>query len=619
MQRLKTVEYWFPYKDTVADAVDTALDQITVYIPEAGSGVTFRTVVLDIVVEDKQTTSTNIGARAAKLTMQGATVSTQTNSNTLTQSGENIVYHMSFDYTSYFTSNWGTNTSRTLDLTLNLNTTATGSGNVSAKLVITYAFDDTASTHLKTVWIPLDADRNALSTTKTAADTIPALDTYLPEASKVYRQITLVTQGNQESALTTDTYRYFDIDSISQVSALYEKGLNTSSWYRLNQVYTFDTSTTHTYYSWCSQTDFDHPQAWLVVTYEFSPGSTTSMMNSLLLPMEFGGAMGGPASTDAQRGERHLWIQEDNPSLERCALLVFYDQMAAITATYARLGASSYGTAYSSVGTASGGGYGFMVRDDSAFTLARGKNILTCDIYNTDNTDLGFNLAGLWLVNYTSDVPSQGVWAANHTVIRNLKVVGTTAASAQSLVSATAPDIPETEFFITSVGVHYLYTTNTTGNAAGVHVGARNDTDTEWLNVYESQGGTDPEVGIRQAFATARSVFNRWYGDIGPDRVALQTARRWRLTSAAASFDHLDMYLTYHTITYTVAGTVSGSGGGTVDLDLERESTHEGVLSTSRSGNGAFSFTWYDDTEDVYVSAYEDGTHVGRSAPDTAV
>lgn len=616
--RLKTVEYWFPYVGTIADATNTNFTQITVYIPEATSGVTFRSVVADVVVEDKQTTSTNIGTRTLSLTLQGASASTVSNTNAITQSGENILYQWSVDFTAYFNSNFGTNASRTLNGYINIDTTSAGSANASIRLVITYSFDDTVTTHLKTVWIPLNADVNALSTSKTACDTIPALDTYLPEASKTFRQMVFVTQGNQESVATTDMTRYIDIDSIGQVSATYEKGMNTSSWYRLSQVYSFATNTTHTAYSWANATDFDHPQNYLVVTYEFNASTTTSIMNSLLLPMEFGGPMGGPTSSDAQRATRELMIQEDNPSLSRLACFVFYDQFTAMTGLNARIGTGSYVT-YSSVGTASGGGYGLMIRNDAAYTLARGRNTFSVDIYNTDNTDLGFNLAALWLVNYTSDVPTQGIWAANHTVIRNLWAIGTAAATAQTIVSSVAPDIPETDFFITSVGVHYVYTTNSTGNAAGVHIGARNDADTEWLNVYEAMGGTDPEVGIRQAFATARSVFNRWADDAEPGRIALQTARRWRVATSAASFDHLDLYFTYHTITYTVAGTVSGSGGGTVDLELLREFDHSILLEDSRTGDGSFSFTWYDDTEDVYVSAYEDGTHVGRSAPDTAV
>lgn len=78
------------------------------------------------------------------------------------------------------------------------------------------------------------------------------------------------------------------------------------------------------------------------------------------------------------------------------------------------------------------------------------------------------------------------------------------------------------------------------------------------------------------------------------------------------------MYLTYHAITFTVSGTVSGSNSGTVNLGLHDATTGELLLTTSRSGDGSYSFTWYDDTADVYVAAYEDDTHVGRSANDPA-
>jgi hypothetical protein len=38
------------------------------------------------------------------------------------------------------------------------------------------------------------------------------------------------------------------------------------------------------------------------------------------------------------------------------------------------------------------------------------------------------------------------------------------------------------------------------------------------------------------------------------------------------------------------------------------------ILKTStRSGNGAYSFSWYTDTRLVYTVAYEDGTHLGTS------
>jgi hypothetical protein len=69
--------------------------------------------------------------------------------------------------------------------------------------------------------------------------------------------------------------------------------------------------------------------------------------------------------------------------------------------------------------------------------------------------------------------------------------------------------------------------------------------------------------------------------------------------------------ITYSTPAYTVADSITGFSG-TVNLTLHRASTDEKVGETSRVGDGAFSFPWYDNTEELYVVA-NDGTNVGRS------
>lgn len=618
--RLKTVEYWFPNQATIADAITTALTQITIYIPESIN--TFRSVVVEVIVADKYTTATNITQRQIDLTLQGASTSTINNTQTLTNSGENIIHQFSGDFTSYFNSNW-TGTSRTLNCSLTLNTSTTGSANASVRVIITYEYDDTSSTHIKTVRIPLDSRTIAQLSAKGAAiDTIPALDTYCPEASKTFRQMTVVVQGNQESAATTDSSISFQIDNLTvNTSNTYEKGLNTSSWYRYNNVVTFNTSTTHSFYLWASITDYDHAQVYLVVTYEFDPVATTRVLNAVLLPMEFGGGMGGPTATDYQRAEREVWIEEPGTiTLERCAIFMFWDQSAPMTGLNMRVGTGSF-ISYTSVASTLGGGCGSMIRNDSAFTFSRGRNTISADIYNTDTVDIGYNIASVWMINYTSDKATDGVGSHNHTVSWNLKAVDTQAPSVQSITSPVALTIPETNHFKTSIGLNYIYTTNSTGNAAGVHIGAERLESTEggliWENVYEAIGGTDPEVGIRQAWATARSVFRRFVSgtvvDADSTRLDIETARRWRviLGLAAASYDHLDIYMTYHSITKTVSGTISRFTG-TVTLSLHRTATGEKMMEITRSGDGSFAFTWYDDTEQVYVVA-TDGTHYGRS------
>ena len=142
----------------------------------------------------------------------------------------------------------------------------------------------------------------------------------------------------------------------------------------------------------------------------------------------------------------------------------------------------------------------------------------------------------------------------------------------------------------------------------------------EWLPAYADLGYTDVETGLRQCFAQSRNIFKRWPNDPDTDRLDIETSRRWRcvLGNNCASFDYLNFYISYHSITYTVGGNVTGSAGGTVNIDIVRDSDNETVLTTSRSGNGAYSVTWYDNTVNMFGVAREDATHVGRSDNDAA-
>jgi hypothetical protein len=622
-QRLKTVEYWSPMAAALADNTSVGLPTFTVYIPEAAaSGVTFRSVYAEVVVSDANTTLTNITTRNLTLTFQGVSPSSVNNAQTLTQSGENFSHHFSGDFTAYFNANWGTSASRILGFGLLINTGTLGSVNATVRLVITYEFNDTDPVHLKTVWIPLNAATGALGITKSVvADTIPALDTYCPEAGKTFRQTTVVVQGNTESNSATDLTFSLEVDTNgAYTSGIIEKGSTIDVWYRLSSIQSFTTDATHSLYLWASVADFDHPQVWLVVTYEFTVSGTTTILNSLLVPMEVGGAMGGNTSSLYNRASRDLFIEEPATiTTQRVAAFVFYTTAAAISGLNARVGTGSF-VSYTSVATALSSGCGFMVRNDAAFTLARGRNALNVDLYNTDTADPGYNVSILWMINYTSAVPTNGIWAANHTILWNIIPTPNAAASSLVLSASTAPNIPEASYFLTAIGVEVVLTTSGSLTNGGLAIGAERLSSGEggfnWESVYEALGGTDPEIGIFIAYATARSVFERWPGDAHGDRLPFETARRWRVVIGGnIGFPQLTLMFSYHSITFTASGDVSGSGGGTVTLHLLRDGSYEPVLESSRAGNGAFSFTWYDNTEELAVDAYEDDTHMGRSAP----
>ena len=102
--RLKTVEYWVPATtSTITDATVTNLTQITIYLPETGTK-TFRKVKMTTYFSDVITaTGGTITEYRTALRLGAAGYTTVTNTNDITNSGENIFGCVTADFTSHFT------------------------------------------------------------------------------------------------------------------------------------------------------------------------------------------------------------------------------------------------------------------------------------------------------------------------------------------------------------------------------------------------------------------------------------------------------------------------------------------------------------------------------------
>lgn len=628
--RLKTVEWWFPSGTTLNDVTDTNLTQITVSLPESSK--TFKKVMLEVIVHDRNTTLGNISRHQLSMSVAGGGYSVVNNTNAITNGGEQQTIVISADFTALFTS-YFTGTSHTVDARVLIDSAvasplAPSFNNVSARLAITYEYDNTSATQIKTVRIPLNAPVGAMATTKpgTATATIPALDTELPEASKVYRQTVLVLQGNDNNTGTTDQTFTMQIDTNgAYTSDVYEHGSTVSMFVRMNSIQSFDTSSSRSFYLYSSLTMGYHMQAWLVVTYEFDATSSNDIFVSLMLPVSMDSPMGGTTSSDYQRATRTLWIQETGIVAKQQACYLFWDQNATISGLNMRIGTGSFVT-YTDAAAVLAGSNASMIRNDSAFSLARGKNTLNVDMYRTDATDLGYNVCGFFIINYTADKPSGGHGAENHTVMWCIADTGTAAAAASFTVAATALAIPESDYFITAFGTEQKFVVSGTSPHAGNAISVERlsgEGGIIWEPVYADLAGSDGETGIYHSYSQARDIFYRYPDDVmgHESRLDPEVSRRWRwaVGNGVTVRGQLCVLFTYHTITYTVSGSVTGSAGGTVYIDLIRDGAPLEILkTTTRTGNGSYSFTWYDNTIPVYTSAYEDSTHTGRSAPGTA-
>jgi hypothetical protein len=631
-QRLKTVKYAFPVLASVANNTLTNTAQILISLPESGK--VFRSVVAHVTMNDTiSATGGTLTTKTLNLRLGAAAYTSIANAQTLTNSGENAAFWFSQDFTSHFVTNW-TGLSMTCDFQLQINqTTGTTLGmlNVCVELVITYEYDDTSISQVKTVMIPLNAPVGSLTTSAVTYDTIPALDTYLPEDSKLYRSIYVVVQGNTSiNGTATGHTLTINVGAAAHTTGLFPAALASDCFIR----YLFEvtaaypsTAATQNFQMLASvATRMNHLQTYLVVTYEFLPASTTSVMNSVMLPMEVASPMGGTAVTDYQRADRELFIQEPGAiTTNRVAFFAFWQQAAAIAGLNMRIGTGAF-VAYTDIAAVMCGGNAAMVRNDSAFTLVRGRNELTFDAYRTDTTDFGWNVSGFWLVNYTSGKATQGIGAHNHTVEWSLLQNGTAAAATLWNIAAIAPVIPEANYYMTALGTQIVMQTVGTTGPGGITAKVERlaaEGGVKWEDAYTDISQHDSEVGAVVMYSQVKELFDRWPNDLGADRMDLEVARRWVLyapgaNGAATVWFSVNLLMTYHTITYSVADSISGGFSGTVTLDLHRTNSGEKVLFTTRVGDGAFNFTWYDNTETLFVSA-DDGTNVGRSQDTLAV
>lgn len=646
--RQKTVTYTFPILASLpSNVTPTTFTPITVWLPE--SSLSFVSVIARFSCDDISTAQyTAISTKSFGLRLGAAAFTTISNANVLTYSGEAMSPFWVADFTSHFTANWaGQSSAGSATCDFQAAFVQTGGGttpgfvNAGVILDITYNYDDTSATQLKTVLIPLTSPSAAIATAATTYDTIPALDTYLGEASKTYRSITVVVQGNtQNNGVTTDHTMTLRVGATSVTTGNYEGTFASDRFFRYVWTLKYaavnnwpSTSATQTWQPTATVARINHFQAYIIVTYEFTVSSTTTATNSVLIPMAVDSpAWGSGINNIYQRMTTDFYIEEPAPiTFSRVGYYFFFDTAAAIAGMGARLftdtSTSSAYTVYTDACATECGSDAASVTT-STFALSRGKNNLSCDIYVSDLIDIIPNISGFWILNYTSGIASTGIGSHNNT---RYKVVdegfGTAAAdSTYRLSASTATSIVESSYYLNSFGLEYLNFTSSVAQFLNVSVKAERLTEDGgigWVMPYNTGVQMDPEAGARYFYTEAKDWFKQWPGDNrlyqNYTKLNPTTRRRWwALTSAYAAasatfFSGFTLIYTAHGITFPVAGTVTGSSGGTVTLELFN-ANGEQVLSTTRVGDGEFSFSWYDNTESVQVIAYESTTNKAASA-----
>lgn len=629
--RTKTVEYAFATDTaTLAAATRRDLAAITLYIPETSSR-TFRSVIVEVHVRGDETVAASMTSWLIGIKLGAAAFNDVTTTLTLTNTGDQQSHVFQRDVTSYFTSNFGAGGSQTCQVGLQFGALATA--NHTVKLYITYEYDDTsATTRVKTVRIPLESNTAQLTATLANIGTtqIPLLDTFLPEASKVYRRIWMEFFFNDGGNATTDFSLGVALTGGTTIgeTAVYrsEQALNSAVYgkahWDLGALVTSATANLQAR-SNATASRFSLLGCVLHVTYEYDHSSSTQIINSLVLPAaDETGWPGNTAAGDRSRFERTVWIEEPGTiTLAQSGLLCFINDPGTVTLNV--LVGSQTARAYvMTAGSVQSGPYAFTHRIDSgsgggAFgTLARGRNVFNIDRYSTV-ASAGSNFSALLFLNYTSDKHTSGDGVHAHSTCWDIFDPANALTTQRSVASPTALfNIPETSYYVTGLAFEVL---GTMVGAAGSGIvlqaerGASEGPGAGWVDFATALIRSDAELGVQRSIGAARDEWQRWPGDPDTSRMALETTRQYRLCTATTMTMGCRAWLTYHAITFTVSGNITGSSGGTVNIEIFRTSSGEKIGSTSRVGNGAWTFTWYDNTENVFATARESASLLGRS------
>jgi hypothetical protein len=635
--RIKTVEYWLGGSNTTL-ASNTRRDftQVSVRLPETSK--VFRSVRLIVHVMDAQTTAATMTNPVLGIQIGAVAFSNATLGNPPANSGEHGAYIFERDVTAYFTTNF---TTAVHNVGAGVQFTGPVTINHSAKIIITYEYDDTSTEHVKTVRIPIESNVGALTATLANIGTtqIPALDTFLPEASKTYRRVWIEAIYNDHATGATNdpTLGISVAGGAEQLSGAHFTDLASAR----AMVYMYDQGATPVWATNTAQNiqarastvtnaaTFNHIAFLLCVTYTFDPATTTRVLNSLALVIPPIFTPGGTTANDSNEQTFDLWVQEPGTiTLRQSGAVIYYSQTAAVGPRIA-FGAQAE-RSYTDANVLNCGATFLCQRVDSGgaqgagITLARGKNTFNFSVSIGTLGTSPSNFGGMMYLNYESDQSALGVGAHNQSLlfgIQNSQLAG----NQSNITAAQFIFLPSTHWFRSNLGFlsnqvinapSITFTQFECESAVGELSGGGWENQGAIPLVAETELGWYPastNVGLQSP-----NDWDRWTDDPDTTRMSLTASRRWRIINGVTSTLPLSVWTTVHNIIYTVTSTISGSSGGTITARLCRVSDGTLLKSTTRSGNGDVTFTWYDNVDEVFVEARETDALVGRSGNGTA-
>lgn len=615
---------------------------ITLDLPELTR--TIRSVKLRVTARDAFTVATVQSFTGWRLGIKlGATAFDDVDYTTTQTSTRHETLIVERDVTAYFVTNFGSGATQTCQVGVAFSgALASNVNNVTAELWVTYDYDNTAATQLRCTEIPIQGHHTSISTSdveigtvtgasNAPANQIPILDTFCPEAGKVFKAIYLrVTATDAVGGAVTNFNLSVKLDSGTyDARATLEQTLTTGAPYRdlidlTIAPYSITTSAVHALVMKSSlASTFECVSAVLVVVYTFTLSGTTREQHSVRVPIDNERSTISPnmavASGDAERYSVILDIQEVAPTFQQSGL-VFYEHITTANTNNALVNTPGQAArTYLHASTTRSGPSVYVRRgdiDSSTWALSRGINRLTVNCRMAGAP--GSEMTGYAIINYTADIPATGLGSGNRSVAYAL-TSHPTVATGGSIISAEErlPSIPTSAWKMSGA---WLDVGGRSANSTGVQ-----------LYQAERQTGEDSEDGWynKSYLAVNYSVLCRrermvaitdWVRQSSFRTIGMSTlaTRRWRLSHGSTQEEWCGTtWIALHGISFTVAGAVTVGGvpvanGSTVRIYADDGVTAEYLTSvTTTGGTGSFTASVTDNTRS-HFAVYDGGSSSTR-------
>jgi hypothetical protein len=625
----KTVEYSF-FTNLAESTATQSFGPITITIPETVSR-TFVTADIAVFARDSYASSSNRNSISGSTTTVGIEANAGNSiNNTLSwpDTSEHIAFEWHSNHVDYFNTYF---TGSEMLVSASLSHTSFipyPLTNTSCTLTLTYLYDDSAITRVKTVQIPYNSITAKITTASYCPiGIIEPLDNILPEASKSYKDIWIrfsSLDGNCGDTTSSFAFSCSLNELPSTCSAIWNCGRAGGTWW--DYVWKCPDIPTNVSLSLSASFWGKHIDALplamirptLYATYTYDHTASSRIYNNCIIPYpnQCVPLRNSIRPAVYQWFDVDFYLPENNITNAYSSWIFLFSGNGNVPNIFLSELSSSFVSYDSHNGGTLMGMY--AINYTSSLRFDHGYNTASLCFYTNTAGTGQYGVSGYLLLGYTSDKHSAGDNVHSHTIYwdRHDRLIGTTQVTSSGVYDFT---IPEDNWWLQGY-IAKLTCVQSAGTFSALNFvtsGSNkwNVNDLIYRNLGYFRMATDSDLALTYVYFDAKSHFKQWPTEPNTSLYKKATPKqRYSFGLEPGSSETWRMffggYCSYHSITSSISGSVSGytNDGSNITVDLWQSGSGLYLGRVYTVAGGTFNYTWYDDTIPIIAVATSGST-----------